>query len=342
MVTHLVAMLVLQVGGAAALGGVSDARYFPGAYFNADGRERLQRTAMETWPGPSVLLESWRTGELDEEERVGLLLGAAAFHDPGLLPLYREAIRSDSQRLRLAAAYGYRDLLADLLPDVGGGVSDQQAQLLEAEMTAVARTLRRQPLVAMWLQTVLASEGGQLPGYQGVVLERPATVAFQAVERLMGPEDTDLLVAAYQTARENGHRISLLQLIEGLTLNIFILKPQGARTGWKPSDIWDSALTRLDLWIGQWQRRGCRIDSRRALAANLARMGAQGVDPFGPQACGLWVEILRRGQPTWWSQAARRLYDCGGPWIEISVLRAESAPDQQRRNYLLRWYRRGE
>lgn len=51
---------------------------------------------MNSWPGPTELMRLWREGELTEEQRVALLLGGAAHHDPMMLPAYREALVSES------------------------------------------------------------------------------------------------------------------------------------------------------------------------------------------------------------------------------------------------------
>ncbi len=97
----------------------SDAvEWFPSDYFNGHPRTQLQREVLEYWPGPTELVRLWNEGELSEDDRVILLVGGAAFHDPQLLAVYRQAVISDSQRIRQAAVYGYRDLLADGLPNV--------------------------------------------------------------------------------------------------------------------------------------------------------------------------------------------------------------------------------
>lgn len=337
--THMLAALLLHMASSATLPGSADAAYFPRPYYQDRARTSLQQTAMETWPGPSELVKLWREGELSEEERVTLLLGGAAFHDLQLLPLYEDAVRSDSGRLRMAGAYGYRDLLADLPPNVTGGVSAEDGHLLAHEMRAVARSLRHRPLIAMWLEVVLRSEGRTLPGYLGVSPERPPTVALEAVEELMQPEDLDLLVTAYELAGDREHRITLLQLIEGLTLSNFVIKPQGVRVGWSPETMYDDALRRLDAWIAQWHLRRCRIDFEEAVAANLAAMGARRVRPLDREACGVWLRVLKQGRPEWAGLAARRLYECGGPWVEMSVLQAGSPAEQRKRRDLLRWYR---
>jgi len=340
MLSNLLLAAVLPLTSVAVLGDTEMVdSYFPGPYYDSVGRAKLERVVMESWPAPSALLTLWRGGDLSEEARVTVLLGAAAFHDPQLLVLYQEAIRSDSPRLRMAAAYGYRDLLADATPTMEGGVSANEARLLAAEMHALERTLRYRPLIEVWAEALLNSEGGGLPGYRGVILDRSPIIAIRAIERLIGPPDLDLLLTTYQLSSDRGHRLHLLRLIEGVTLSNFVLKPQGARVAWSPDALYDAALKRLDSAIVHWRRGDCRADFETVVKSSLARQGALGVNPLEPEACGVWLKVLERGRPEWSGLASRRLYACGGPWVEISMLDAESSSAQQNRRYLVNWYK---
>lgn len=332
------AAIILAAATGAALPAADQVRWFPGAYFESRARVPLQRAAMEMWPGPAELVDMWRNEELPEEKRLAILLGGAAFHDPQLLPLYREAIASDSQRLRQGAAYGYRDLLADLRPNVTAGVNDQESRQLGEEMDAVAATLRRHSLLALWLESALAHEGASLPGWQGVVFDRPSRSCFEAVESLAGVGDLDLLVTTYRLATSRNSRLTLMQLIEGLSLDRFIVMPTGSRGAWGP-EAYDNALKNLDVAIMQWSHGGCTaVDGEAVLGANLRKMGVDNVDPLGPEGCDIWLEVLQRGLPAWWMLASRRLYACGGPWIELSTLNRNRAETQERRQLLLGWY----
>jgi hypothetical protein len=332
-----VAVIILQLSLSASFLSFGEVRYFPGSYYDAHSHSRLHRRVMERWPGPAALLELWRTGELDEKQRVALLLGGAAYHDPALLPLYYEAISSESPRLRQAAAYGYRDLLADRLPNVRMGVDDNAVRQLRREMRAMRWTLRRQPLVAMWLQAALTTEDIDLPGYRGASLPRGATECFRSVDRLMKPEDLELLIRAYRSSKKLSNRIALMRLIEGLTLSVFVEKPQGERKGWGP-EIHETGLERLDGWLAEWVDGRCRISYNRMVSENMARLGAKRADPLHPETCHIWEAILRGPNTAWWSLSARRLYECGGPWRELSVLQAESDTNRENRDQLLRWY----
>jgi hypothetical protein len=328
------AQLVL---GAAVLHS-SEVKHFPGSYFDSTGRPQLQTRVLQSWPGPSTIAEMWRPGEVDTPQRMAILLGAPVHHDPLLLPLYREAIQSESPRIRQAAAYGYHDLIGDRLPDVRSGVSARAAARLGAEMAVLADTLRRHPLVAMWLHALLQAEGRGLPSFDGLAPQRSANDCLRAVDTLMSFEDLDLLVQAYQLSERRSTRIALMRLIEGLTLSRFVPRSVGSTKAWGP-EVYDRGMIELDAAIATWQRDGCTLDGDRVLAANLAAMGVGVDDPRGPGACAYWQNVLRAGDSGWWAMAARQLYVCGGPWREMSVLQPESDLMRERRLELMRWFR---
>jgi hypothetical protein len=279
----------------------------------------------------------WYEGGLKENQRVALLLGAAAHHDASMLELYLEAVVSDSPRLRQAAAYGYRDLIGDGLPNVARGVDDDAAQRLAAEIGAVQSTLGSHSLVEMWLHAALHDEERSLPGYRGILQRRPSDACFRAVERLMGPEDLEALITAYRVSEDLANRIPLLRLIEALTLNQFIVMPIGDRKGWG-AEVYQDGVHLLDVWLVEQADQRCDLDYGPVVSASLSKMGAIGVNPLDPEACGVWGLVLSQGDPRWWATASRRLYECGGPWRELSVLQASSDENRSLRNSLMKWY----
>jgi len=159
-----------------------------------------------------------------------------------------------------------------------------------------------------------------------------------AVERLMTPDDIELLINAYRASGDWDTRLTLLRFIEALTLNKFIDMPEGQNAGWG-KEIYLSAFARLDAWLGDWIDRRCEISSWRMLRESFRRLGARRVNPSSPAACALWQVVLSDTYPGWWPIAARHLYECGGPWIELSVVQAESPANKKARDELLKWYR---
>lgn len=330
------------IAAAAVVGAVPitapEVSHFPGSYFDGEARQALQRRAMERWPGPSQLVVRWRSGELDFREKMGVLLGASASHDPVLLPLYRDAVTSDNGRLRMAGAYGYRELLGDAIPNVAGGVDDASAAALAGEIDAVAATLRERPLVELWLQAVLAADGLSMPGWRGVVLRRPQGLSFLAVEQVVEFEDFRYLAAAYRIAERRSTRLSLLRLLEGITLQEFFVKPTDTRTGWGTEDL-DEAFEAADRFVEYWLDVECSTDPGRILARSASALGAAGLDPLAPDSYGFWLGVLKLGASPWHMMAARQLYRFGGPWAQLSVLRDGSPQQTEERDRLIRWYR---
>lgn len=334
MAATAVVLLAALAGSVLSTGAVE---YFPGSYFHTHVRERLQREVKASWPGPTELMRLWGETELSEEQRVALLLGGAVYHDPVMLPAYREALQSNSQRLRQAAIYGYHDFLADRPPNVKVTIDEKIVNAYAEEMRWMDRTLRSHSLLAMWLQSALVQEGGALPGYVGVRLTRQAKDCFQAAERLVDIGDLDLLVTAYDESQNKNNRIAILRLIETVSLSRFIIMPKGDRAGWG-SATYDAALQSLGGSIRRWRRGGCAVDGEAVLRQNLRSRGARAADPLASEACLLWLAVLEQDVPQWWPLAARRLYTCGGPWVELSVLQPDSKQNRQRRDDLVGWY----
>ncbi len=327
----------------AALGGTAlptDAlQHFPGEYFETRVHERFQRRVLASWPGPFELLRMWRDTELSEKEQVALLVGGAAFHDPILMPAYREALASDSQLLRQAAIYGYRDLIADRPVSVDITIDDRVAEAIAREMRGMERALQRHSLVEVWLQSLLAHEGMALPGYEGIRLDRPPMDCMKALDRLADTGDLDLLVTAFELLSHTVNQIGLLEIIEALSLSRFILTPTGANPTWG-SERYEIGIEHFRTAVGNWRRTGCRVDGEVVLRRNLRSLGAEVDDPLSPEACVVWIGVLRGEIPTWWAMAARRLYACGGPKYELSALNANSQGNRAQRDHLVSWYRR--
>ena len=335
-------MVVTAVILMAALGGsvlsadaVAD---FPGGYFDTRGRESFQRDVMASWPGPTELMRLWRDGDLSHEQRVALLLGGAVYHDPMMLPAYREAFESESLRLRQAAIYGFRDLIGDRPPKVNVTIDDKALTAFAGEMRWVQHTLRRHSLLEMWLQSALVQEGASLPGYMGVKLMRSPSDCFRAAERLVDIGDLDLLVTAYEQSQDMANRLSLLKLIEAMSLSRFIVMPAGQNAGWG-MEVFESALRSLDGRVRQWRSPNCVLDGETILIRNLKSLGARNRDPLGSNSVFLWLALLEGKNSRWWMLAARRLYACGGPWYELSALSPDTQHNKRLQQELSTWFR---
>ncbi len=330
-------VLMATLSGAALPTGA--VQHFPSGYFDTRVYERFQRSVLASWPGPFELLRMWRDTELSEKERVALLVGGAAFHDPVLMPAYREALSSDSQLLRQAAIYGYRDLIADRRVSVDVAIDDRIAEAIGSEMRGMERVLKRHSLIEVWLQSLLAHEGMALPGYEGIRLKRPPTDCMKAVDRLADIGDLDLLVTAFELSSDTSNQIPILEIIDGLSLSRFISVPTGANPTWG-AERYELGIEFFRTAAGKWRNNGCKIDGEKVLRRNLRSLGAEVDDPLSSEACMAWLGVLRGEVPKWWATAARRLYACGGPKYELSALNANSQGNRARRDRLVSWYRR--
>jgi hypothetical protein len=312
--------------------------YFPGDLFDSEAKLTLQRRAMERWPGPAQIVELWESEELAHEDRMAILLGAAASHDPTLLPVYRKALTSLHPRLRMAAAYGYRDLLGDALPNIGTGVDREAGRRLAAEVDAVARTLRVKTLTEFWLQAALAVEGKSMPGWTGAVMRRSPGICLNAVEKVVVFEDFEVLAAAYRIAERPGTRAGLLRLLEAVTMRQFYVKPNESTAGWGLKNM-NEGLAAADDFLDLWLDRRCTRDIREILTVSFAALGARGVDPLGTDSWELWLRVLKQGTPAWRMMASRRLYELGGRWSNLSMFHADSESQVKARDDLVSWYR---
>jgi hypothetical protein len=312
--------------------------YFPGSFFEAKAKAHLQTRVMDQWPGPSQIVDHWRNGDLDENEMLAILLGMSASHDPVLLPIYRDAVMSDNDRIRMAAAYGYRELLGDALPNVANGVDLESARQLAAEMDAVAATLRERPLVEFWLQSVLMDDGASMPGWRGVVLKRPRGIGFRAVERVLTFDDFKYIATAYRLAQSRDTRVSLMRLLEAITLREFLKLPSDERAGWGSKQI-NQALEAADAYVDYWIDVRCITDPTMILTNSMHAMGVRRVQPLAPSSYEVWLQVLKRGADPWHMMAARQLHNFGGRWSQLSVLQAGSPQQVAARDELILWYR---
>ena len=132
-------------------------------------------------------------------------------------------------------------------------------------------------------------------------------------------------------------QVGLLRLIEALTMSQFVVLPLGDHRGWGP-EVYQEGVDLFDEWLVKRAETLCDLDYENVVSASLSEMGAIGVDPLDPEACAVWGMVLSQGDPRWWATAARRLYECGGPWVELSVLQASSKENRNGRDSLMRWY----
>ncbi len=253
--------------------------------------------------------------------------------------MYREAVVAKHPLVRMAAAYGYRDLIGDGLPNVAGGGDLEMGHALAKEIDLVAMTLRKRSLVEFWLQAALMAEGSSLPGWSGVILTRQSGTCFNALDKIVDFEDFGALAMAWRQTENRRIRFGLIPLLEAVTLQRFFVKPTGERAGWGTKQV-DEALEAADAFIAVWLDHRCTTDPGKILAVSLRPLGVSGVDLLSPEAWDLWVAVLERGTPPWRMMAVRRLYQLGGRWSALSASRAESPAQVKLLDETMGWYLR--
>ena len=329
----LVLILTCALAAGLAVPPVStEVRFFPGAYYASRGRFAVERQALETWPGPTVMRRLIASPDLTEDQRVAVLLGASAFHDPQLLPAYRAALGDPSPKVKKAAVFGYRVLLGDF-PPADPDVRPEAVSSLGKEMEVVSRALSKESLVQVWLDSLLAPDGGSLSAHKGLVFDRPERVCALALDRLVQPEDLHLVAEAYRRAEGRRTRILLLRFLESLGMREMIDKPRGARIGWG-DEIYRLGLDRGDALVEHL----CNTDVLAFLRARLAAVGARGVDPESPEAAFVWLTVLDKMPQSWWGVASRMLSRSGSPQEFISLFEPGSKASRAARERLLRFY----
>ncbi len=310
----------------------SEVAYFPGEYYATRGRFAVERRVLETWPGPGGLRELWGRKDLDEDQKVALLLGGGAFHDPSLLPVLMEATQDEARRVRQAAVFGYRVLLGDV-PQVDPPAGGDELERTREEMQAVAAALRQESLVEVWLDSLLVADGVSLTSGRGLVFRRSAVVCRTALDQLLQPEDLPLVAEAYRRARSRSVKLVLLRLLETSTLQELVVKPKNPHTGWG-DEVYRLAMERGDALAD----RLCGGRAWDPLAARLAAAGARGVAPHSPGAAHVWLLVLEKMPEQWWPVAARMLYRCGGPAQFPSFSDPGSAASRAARQRILEFY----
>jgi len=326
-------ILLLAVNFSPGLFRAPELQHFPSDYFNQTEVSQLQGRVLNKWPGPSKLVEIWEKGDLTPYRRAVLLIGGAAYHNPQMLPIYRQAIFSKDLRVAQAAAWGYRNLIGDLPPTLTGSIPEELRRALASEIDAVMTTTRRGTLVQMWLASALAAEGKVLPGWKGVVFRRPSSQCLQAAARLIEAEDLPDVILAYETTEDTSTKVSLTTLLESLTLQRFIIKPKGPHAGWG-SKIYDEAFERVDLFL----ENNCRQGGNNLVKIGLSQLGVRGLDPNAPAACDVWLHILDMPEANWWPLASHYVYRCGGPAsLLIPGIRYQES-NKSLRKWMLSWY----
>lgn len=263
-------------------------------------------------PGPGQMAARWRSGKLTPDERVAILLTGASFHDPVLLPAYRDAADSKDEREKKAALVGLGWLFGesaiwlrpqDDRPEYWAEVAKTVDQLIAAT--------RERTLVAIWADSYLGAIG--MPTRPGLTFTRKADRCLDAIRELATPADLDELVALWPQVSDLRHRNHLRRTIEMITFRSFESpSSEGPRA---PTGTWQvrAAVDATDAWVSGL----CGTRRGDLVAAPPAEPGVEGAVALGGEA-GPWIRVVNLEIPSLWPVAVERLSAYGAPAVSLN------------------------
>jgi hypothetical protein len=285
----------------------------------ADQAGALMRTS---GPGPQQLLARWKTGRLNAAERVSVLLAGGTFHNPVLLPIYPEAMRSTVLRERRAAAVGLAWLIGERPPDPTAIQDTPQVwSEMAAAADAVTRTAQRYSLVQMWVRSLLVAKGEPRPG--GLVLRRTAQQCLAAIREIAEPDDVNDLIALWPLL-DRQEQLSLLKTLEIITVQRFSEVAVNPRA---PTGPWldDIAIARVDDWV----RGACRTMNGASFALRAIRSTCRSDEARSEEPtvllCPLAIDF-----PSMWPVPAELLTAFGAPAVNLDRRRLDDPANEDR------------
>jgi hypothetical protein len=273
----------------------------------------------EVGPGPQQLAARWEAGRLNAAERVAVLLAGAGYHDPALLPVYAEALRSPVVRERQAAAVGLHWLLG--LPPPAPSVMVESSHgwdELAGLASRLAEACRTKTLLSIWVDSYLAAIGEPLQG--SLTLKMPPEVCLAAIRELAEPEDLGELLALWPLLASDQDRFGLLRTIEMVTLQRLVDAPLGPRAPSGESYL-KAGVSMVDGWVAGLCHS---IDGEGYMRATLRRFGLLDNGKPSPRT---WLRILMFKYPSIWPIAIERLSDLGAPVVVVDRQRLSAPVD---------------
>lgn len=270
-------------------------------------------------PGPQQLAARWASGQLNEAEKVVVLLGGGVYHDPALLPAYAAAFGSGDLRLRQAAAVGLFNLVG-LTPPLPSQVGDRpqtwaQLRYMAADLAYITET---RPLVRVLVDSYYAGKGVRRP--ELFAFHRDGKELVRAIREIARPADLGDVLALWPVLERKDERLAIAGLIEMLTLRQWFdrnLDPH------QPSGEWqtDASLGAVDQWVASMCQA---VDVEQLVQVSLERLGlvARG---GSPNARAWFAMLLLPQHPQFDPTAADQLMDWTGAAFPIDRHRFDSA-----------------
>ncbi len=256
-------------------------------------------------PGPQQLAARWSAGQLNEAEKVAVLLGGGVYHDPVLLGAYADALQSPNLRTRQAAAVGFFRLVGMPSPLPSRITDDSELwQRLRTMVRNLESMTRTRPLVRVWVDSFYAGKGARRP--ELFVFPRDGMEILQAIREIAQPVDLPDVLSLWPVLETRSERAFVMGTIEAISLQRLVNRSSDPH---QPSGDWlvNGAITAADQWVAGMCRS---VDGERELQLSLERNRAVGRDRR-PSA-RTWFALLTLRYGAFLPLAADRLMDISG------------------------------
>jgi hypothetical protein len=261
-------------------------------------------------PGPQQLAARWFAGQLNEAEKVVVLLGGGVFHDRSLLTVYDDALRSPNLRLRQAAAVGFFSLVG-APPPLPSQIRDdprvwRQLHRMVRDLDFVTLT---RPLVRVWVDSYVAGKGVRRP--ELFAFRQDGLQCLKAIREIAEPADLPDVLSIWPFLESEQDRTFVMRTIEAISLQRLVNRPQDPQ---KPSGDW---LIRAALaFVDQWVATMCQsVDGERQVRLSLERDRL--LAPNRQPTARTWFAVLSIRNSSLFPLAAERLMDLSGRAVKV-------------------------
>lgn len=297
----------------------------------SDVRESQGNQLATRGPGPQQIAARFRKGQLNAAERVAALLGSPIFHDASVLPMFAQAMRSPVLRERQAAVVGLAWLIGvpppdpTLLEDGAEELWQRQQALVDALVVAT----REQPLIRVWVNSILAAKDSISTG-AGFALRVDVGLSLSAIREIAQPEDVNELLALWPLLERVEQQL-LLGTLEIITLQQFLVRPAaGPRT---PTGSWiqDNARQQASAWV---DRACAEIDGPSTVLARLRGEGERRAQSTRV-VTDLLIALEHDHQPIWFVPS-QMLVAFGAPAVQYDRQRPQNPGNSELRSRVRR------
>jgi hypothetical protein len=218
-------------------------------------------------PGPQQLAARWAAGQLNEAEKLAVLLGGGVFHDPVLLGAYADALQSGNLRLRQAAAVGFFRLVGLPAP-LPSRIPDDPAswRRLRGMVLNLGFITETRPLVRVLVDSYYAGKGVRRP--ELFAFRRDGMELLRAIREIAQPADLQDVLAVWPALETFEERGVVMGTVEMLSLQHLVNRSPDPH---QPSGDWlvKAAIASVDQWVATMcQSPDGELELRQSLERN--------------------------------------------------------------------------